>query len=182
MTETTEASVVITFGVGEPWTSCPLPTADGLYWLPECSVLLLTVTGEELSPQERAGLTSPLDVAVLGSQNLVGLGVFIQGWGWQDTLIAEPAGGAPDYLARCPTPQSRFGFNLVVVVNGVVEHIRLFTISPHASRALSKETRDRWTPLTNAEFAVQWDLHLARFPTTKASVLGRCVARSKGGA
>lgn len=165
---------------GSVWPPSLGPLPEGLSWDPVHCALILCTNGAALSPTERAGLSGPLDLAVLGSENLVGLAVHIDGWGWQDCLTALPGSGIPSELNDPLPPQARLSLTFVVVVNGVVEHLRFFTLSTHSTRILQREVRDRWTTLSNADFAAQAERFYGAHPTTR-DALKRAVARCKAG-
>lgn len=165
------------YGVGEPWPGDPATIAgESFGWHADAAMLLLVADG--LSPGEKAGLRGPLDVAVVASGPLVGLLLRLEGWGWQAGLAVQTSPGLPDWCTDDSEHGDRLALTFAVVSDGLVEHLRVFSLSPHVTKVLRQETRDRWKgPVDEAEalaLTAQW--HAKHGNRGHRAALARCHA------
>lgn len=176
---------MIRYEVGKPWSGLPELVAEpGFGWHAEAGLMLLVQPN--LTDRERAGLGGPIDVAVLSAPGLVGLMVRPDGWDWQETLSWRRWPEIPAALRNDNggSPDERLLLTLVVVdqATRIVERVRTFTLSPHATRVLRREVAYRWTEVTadlaGHDAVTAW---YAAHPSPRDS-LAASVARCKAGA
>lgn len=155
----------------------------GLWWLPDERLLVLS--WPNVTEQMCDELAGPIDVVLVGHQDLVGILIKPSGdWEWCEVLVGRTAGkGVPDWAYDELGPEQRFGHNVVLVdtETRIVRHQRFFSFSPHFSKMLQREARDRWsrgidTPTYNRQLA---DWHAKH--STVRSALKAGVARTHGG-
>lgn len=177
--------VATVFAIGAPWPWEDHYIAErGFYWHPHQGMLLLVepnVTREMCDD-----LAGPVDVALLGYGPLVGLLVrFSGGWGWNEAMVARPSGaGIPDSLIHDGDDGKAHAWFTAVLVDQKtkrIEWMKGFTVSPHFTKALQRETADRWgKPVTQTEIDRAQDEWAARYPSIN-SALKASMARSHGG-
>lgn len=169
--------------VGQPWPGDPLLLAQpGFGWHGHDDLLLLAAPN--LTPEEKA-TDGPVDVAVIADGPLVGLLVRPHGWQWLESLSWRPDPAPSPHLLIDDTaaPEARVLLTLVIVdqATTIVEKIRSFTLSAHASRILRREVRARWSePIAFADGAAAMERWYAAHPTSEDS-LRDSLARCKSG-
>lgn len=181
--------VVTTIITGQPW-----PWSEGLVsqpsagWLPDPNVLLIVERG--ITDQMVEELTGPIEAVLLASGPMVGLMIRFHGpggrgsgWEWQEVFSwRHPGDGLPDW-ADPNVAGDHLGFTVVAVDadTKIVHYQAFFTVSPHFTRSIIREVRDRWQPgVTPAEGLAARAAWNAKHPTIRAA-LKAGIARSRSG-
>ena len=154
----------------------------GVNWIPETNTIVL------IEPHVTADIvdefTGELEFSLIGYRSLVGLVFHFKGprsQFWGDAVCRAPQGepGVPE-LYRTMAEDEQFVFSLVLVEagTGIIRHMRKVTVSASFTKALLKETGDRWTRnVSEADALADTEAYEASFPTPQKAAKTR-IARS----
>ena len=168
--------------LGEAWPgSGAVVAAESIGWHADQGLILLVADG--LSDVEMAGLQGPMDVVLVAHDQVIGLLLQIEGFpDWMEAWSWRHFDQIPPDLQVSAGP-SRVVLTLVVVdqASKIVQVIRAFTLSLHASRALRREVAKRWTTPVSDQAGVAMVQQWYAAHSTGRSGLRDAVARCKAG-
>lgn len=181
-----DGQVLSPMAIGDPWPYAPEAVSEpGFRWLVETHNMLLMAlpdVTEEMCEQ----ISGPVDLALVATGPLVGVMVRFGAEGeWCESLHWRmPEQGVPDMFSEeSVRADDHLAFFVVLVDSntGIICHQRLFTASPHFTKMLAREARDRWAEGTDAATAhAAMDQWMAKHPSPKAA-LRESLARCHGG-
>lgn len=170
----------VVYKVGEPWPGGPewVERCGDVSWMPDEGIFLIVENATETLVE---ALQAPVEVNVVAHGPLVGLILDFDGhFDCESLMWRRPGQEFPKHL-ESDAPRLPLGLVLVDHATKLVAHMRIFTLSPHVSKALIKECRDRWAVGTDEAGGAEAFAHFQmRHPSLKLAKRA-AVARCKGG-